>query len=92
MDHPALTMLETDLGLLNPAPAVAAYLNALLEAAGEQITAKGVALDTGSAADLYLLSSYAAWLYRRRDSGGGMPRSLEYELRNRIVRTAGGSL
>lgn len=91
MDHPALAMLETDLGLLNPAQTVTAYLNALLETAGEQITAKGVMLDLGSIGDLYLVCAYAAWLYRTRGSGGSMPRSLEYELQNRIVRTAVGT-
>lgn len=90
MNNTELIMLETDLGYLNPPQAVVTYLGQLLAAAEEAITAKGITLDHESAVDRLLIVSYAAWLYRKRDSGAGMPRPLEYQLRCRIVQSAGG--
>lgn len=83
-----LTMLEIDLGHLNPPESVVNYLTALLNAAEEFLAGKGITVDHDSDADRYLLVSYAAWLYRKRDNGAGMPRPLEYALRNRIVQAA----
>ena len=56
-----------------------AYLgNARVEIAREGVT---LADDVG---DNQLVVMYAAWTWRRRDSGEGMPRMLRYALNNRI--------
>ena len=70
-----LTMLRTDLGHLNPAPAVAEYMTRLLEAAEEELSRKGIFIDHGAPADSFLLV----------DTAGAMPRMLEYALRNREI-------
>lgn len=87
-----MSMLQVDLGLINAPNPVNTYLQQCLDAAEAQINDKGVFLDKSCIDDVFLLVSYAAWLYRRRDSNFGMPRSLEYQLRNRHVaaHTGGG--
>lgn len=76
-----LNLLKIDLGIT-----VTAYderLEALLETARQMIAREGITL-TDSAEDQQLVVSYAAWLWRRRDSGAGMPRMLRYLLNNRL--------
>lgn len=76
-----LNLLKIDLGIT-----VTAYderLEALLETARQMIAREGITL-TDSAEDTQLVVAYAAWLWRRRDSGAGMPRMLRYLLNNRL--------
>lgn len=86
---PELIMLETDIGMPAPPAPVEAYLKQLLAAAETQLLNKGITINRESIDDILLLESYAAWLYRRRDSDIGMPRCLEYQLRNRLVQNTG---
>ena len=77
-----LGMLKFDLGI-----ATTAYdsrLNQYLKNAEEQITREGVVLDYGVIGDQQITVMYAAWTWRRRDTGEGMPRMLRYTLNNRI--------
>ena len=83
-----LEMLKVDLGLMSPPAAVVEYMTQLLEASRSQITGRGVSLDMSQTADLLFVASWAAWLYRRRDSGSGLPEMLLAELRSRLVRQA----
>lgn len=76
-----LNLLKIDLGIT-----VTAYderLQALITTAQQMIAREGVTL-TDSAEDQQLVVAYAAWLWRRRDSGAGMPRMLRYLLNNRL--------
>ena len=76
-----LNLLKIDLGIT-----VTAYderLEALLETARQMIAREGITL-TDSAEDTQLVVAYAAWLWRRRDCGAGMPRMLRYLLNNRL--------
>lgn len=76
-----LNLLKIDLGIT-----VTAYderLQALLTTAQQMIAREGITL-TDSAEDQQLVIAYAAWLWRRRDSGAGMPRMLRYLLNNRL--------
>ena len=79
-----LTMLKTDLGIL----ATTAYdtrLNQLLTAAEQAIEKEGAStLDASDPLDQQLIVMYAAWLWRKRDTGDGMPRMLRLALNNRI--------
>lgn len=92
MDETAITtcvtMLNVDLGDLSPASAVAVYRRQLVETAIRQIEGRGVELDGDEVADMQLVSSWAAWLYRKRDGGGALPDMLREELRSRIVQKA----
>lgn len=35
--------------------------------------------------DAQLVVMYSAWIWRRRDTGEGMPRMLRYQLNNRVL-------
>lgn len=76
-----LSMLKVDLGITT-----ASYdqrLTALVASAEEMITREGISL-TEELEDVQLLVMYAAWLWRSRDTGDGMPRMLRYTLNNRL--------
>ena len=76
-----LNLLKIDLGIT-----VSAYderLLALIVTAQQMISREGISL-TDSSEDQQLVVAYAAWLWRRRDSGAGMPRMLRYLLNNRL--------
>lgn len=58
-------------------------LTAYLQSAQQAITREGVTL-TDSAEDNMLTVQYAAWTWRHRDTGAGMPRMLRWAMNNRI--------
>lgn len=77
-----LAQLKVDLGITTDA-----YDNRLtqyLNAAAGQIAREGITLDLSNADDALLQVMYAAWMWRRRDSGEGMPRMLRYQMNNRL--------
>ena len=67
-------------------------LTQYLDYSRQEIDDKGISLDVSALKDQQLIVMYAAWLWRRRDSGEGIPRMLRYTLNNRIIGhvTAGG--
>ena len=77
-----LPMLKIDLGIT--ATAYDGRLTQYLNAAVEQIQREGATLDDGVEAQ-QLVIMYAAWQWRRRDSGEGMPRMVRYALNNFIL-------
>lgn len=73
--------LKIDLGIKTEA--YDQRLISYLENAQKDIRREGVTL--GDAVDdNQLVIMYAAWTWRRRDSGEGMPRMLRYALNNRV--------
>ena len=74
-----LMALKIDLGITTNAYDV--RLMQYIEAAEAEITREGVTLNEG---DNHLIVMYAAWLWRRRDSGAGMPRMIRWALNNRV--------
>lgn len=76
-----LSGLKIDLGITTTA--YDERLVIYLQAAQARITEEGATL-TDSVEDSLLTTQYAAWLWRRRDTGEGMPRMLRYALNNRI--------
>ena len=76
-----LPMLKTDLGITTTA--YDTRLTAYLENAKKEIQREGVTI--GDAVDDgQLVVMYAAWTWRRRYTGEGMPRMLRYALNNRV--------
>ena len=76
-----LSGLKVDLGITTDA-----YNDRLLtylQTAQTRIEEEGAIL-TGSVDDQLLVVQYAAWMWKRRDTGEGMPRMLRYALNNRI--------
>lgn len=76
-----LTMLKIDLGITTNA--FNTRLTSYLEYASAEIAREGITLGD-SIDDAQLVVMYAAWMWRRRDSGEGMPRMLRYALNNRV--------
>lgn len=77
-----LSMLKVDLGITTTS--YDSRLGEYLQSAVKQITMEGAALDLDDIEDCQLTTMYAAWTWRKRDTGEGMPRMLRYQLNNRI--------
>ena len=76
-----LSGLKVDLGITTDA-----YNDRLityLQTAQARISEEGIAL-TESIEDQTLVVQYAAWLWKKRDTGDGLPRMLRYALNNRL--------
>lgn len=76
-----LPLLKIDLGIKTDA--YDSRLTQYLENAASEIEREGATL-TDSVDDNQLVIMYAAWTWRKRDSGEGMPRMLRYALNNRV--------
>jgi len=76
-----LKALKVDLGITTNA-----YDDRLvqyLKSAKKAIEIEGITLDT-SIEDCDLVVRYAAWIWRKRTTGEGIPRSLRWALNNRL--------
>ena len=83
-DSTMLAMLKTDLGIIT-STAYDARLTQLLTAAESAIRKEGAStLDASDPLDQQLIVMYAAWTWRKRDTGEGMPRMLRYALNCRV--------
>ena len=81
---PLLVMLKIDLGLTTTA--YDARLEQLLASSTAAIVREGAAtLDVSEPQDAQLVVMCAAWQWRRRDTGEGMPRMLRWALNNRVL-------
>ena len=78
-----LSMLKTDLGIMQTT-IYDERLEQYIEAAKGSIAEEGITLDLENVKDCQLVVMYAAWTWRKRDSGEGMPRMLRYALNNRL--------
>lgn len=76
-----LQALKVDLGITTAAYDV--RLAQYLESARRAIEIEGIDL-TESISDASLVVIYAGWLWKKRDTGDGMPRSLRWMLNNRL--------
>ena len=78
-----LTMLKTDLGISSTG--YDDRLKQILKSSEKAIRKEGVStLDNTDLDDCQLIVMYAAWIWRQRDTGVGMPRMLRWSLNNRI--------
>lgn len=79
-----LSMLKTDIGIT--ATAYDERMKQYIQTAYKNIKAEGVqTLNVEDIEDAQLVVMYAAWMWRRRDSGDGMPRMVRYALNNRVL-------
>lgn len=76
-----LTAVKTDLGITTTA--YDARLGSCIRVAKERIREEGIRL-CDSEGDRNLVVMYAAYLWRSRASGEGIPRMLRYALNNRL--------
>lgn len=80
-----LNMLKVDLGIMT-ATAYDDRLLQMISASIAAIKAEGATtLDADNPNDAQLIIMYAAWLWRKRDSGEGMGRMLRWALNNRVL-------
>lgn len=78
-----LSMLKVDLGIASNG--YDQRLTQILQSSEKAIIAEGAStLDNTVLEDVQLIVMYAAWIWRRRDTGEGMPRMLRWSLNNRI--------
>lgn len=83
-DAEKLTMLKVDLGI-----SVEAYdtrLSQYIQVAKTEIGREGITLSEEDLDDNNLVIMYAAYMWRKRESGDGMPRMLRYALNNRLFK------
>ena len=79
-----LSMLKTDIGIT--ATAYDDRLKQYIQNAYKNIKAEGAqTLNVEDVEDAQLVVMYSAWMWRRRDSGDGMPRMVRYALNNRVL-------
>ena len=84
-----LQMLKIDLGITTTA--YDERLTQYLQAAKNEIEREGVVLSFDSQDDDNLQIMYAAWMWRKRDTGEGMPRMIRWQINNRLFDMGGGS-
>lgn len=77
-----LSLLKIDLGIVSEA--YDSRLKSVIQAAAKFITTEGVTLDYTALDDVQLVVMYAGWMWRKRETGDGMPRMLRWALNNRI--------
>lgn len=78
-----LAMLKIDLGIT--ATAYDARLAQYLKTAQDEIEREGAMLSpSDDIADANLVIQYAAWMWRKRDTGEGMPRMIRWQINNRL--------
>lgn len=83
-----LTALKVDLGISTDA--YDPRLKQILNSAAKAIEREGITLDLQNYEDSMLQIMYAAWLWRKRDSGDGMPRMLRWLMNNRLFSEKAG--
>lgn len=76
-----LEMLKVDLGISTNA--YDERLSVYIQYATEEIEREGTVL-SDTISDQNLVAMYAAWLWRKRETGEGMPRMLRYALNNKV--------
>lgn len=78
-----LEMLKIDLGITTTA--YDGRLSQYLIAAQREIEREGVTFPASfSLDDENLIVQYAAWMWRKRDTGEGMPRMIRWQINNRL--------
>lgn len=82
-DQDRLTALKIDLGIT--ATNYDERLTQYLHMAVTEIEREGATMDLDNSIDHNnLVIDYAAWMWRKRDSGEGMPRMIRYALNNLV--------
>lgn len=78
-----LAGLKVDLGIKTTA--YDERLTQIIQSSAASIEREGASLNYDSIEDAQLVIMYTAWIWRRRDTGEGMPRMLRYQLNNRVL-------
>jgi len=76
-----LASLKVDLGITTTA--YDTRLTEYLKRAESEIEREGVSLSASSLSDQNLVIAYAAHMWRKRDTGEGIPRMIRWQINNR---------
>ena len=80
-----LSALKVDLGIMI-STSYDERLKQIIQASFKAIVREGVqTLNADDIEDIELIVMYASWLWRKRDTGEGMPRMLRWQLNNRVM-------
>lgn len=85
----ALALLKVDLGIMN-STSYDNRLTAIINASVSAVVREGVSTLSDSAEDIQMIVMYSEWLWRKRDTGEGIPRNLRWMLNNRIFSEKAG--
>ncbi len=77
-----LASLKVDLGITTTA--YDTRLTEYLKRAESEIEREGVSLSASSLSDQNLVIAYAAHMWRKRDTGEGIPRMIRWQINNRL--------
>lgn len=77
-----LAMLKVDLGITTTA--YDERLEQYLQTAEAEIQRQGATVSTDYVDHCNIIIMYAAWMWRKRDTGEGMPRMVRYALNNLV--------
>lgn len=85
-----LRMVKIDLGLTTTV--YDGRIAQFIQAAEKEIVREGAVLNPEDIDHANIVAMYAGWMWRRRDTGEGMPRMLRYALNNLVFsqKMAGG--
>lgn len=85
----AMALLKADLGRTGAIPDdVVMLMEQKLDAATPALLERGIAIDESNPLDMDLLVMYAAWLYRKRDTGAELPMMIRQAINNAQVSRA----
>lgn len=88
-DADRLVMLKTDIGISTTAYDM--RLLQYLQSAKAEIEREGIRFPPEPpVSDEQLIVMYAAWMWRKRSTGEGMPRMIRYALNNRLFSQKAG--
>jgi len=79
-----LDSLKVDLGILRTT-SYDTRLKEIIKSSYQMIVREGAILNVDEMEDAQLVIMYAEWIWRRRDTGEGMPRMLRWALNNKIL-------
>lgn len=79
-----MQLLKIDLGITHNARDT--FFNALIISAENELIEKGIELNKALIDDQMLISDYAVWQYRKRQEDVPLSQSLQWRIRNRIVK------
>jgi hypothetical protein len=88
METEVLQLVKARLGITSTVRDV--YLLAIIEGVLTELSEEqGLVLSEINSYHLMFVADFSTWRYQNRDSGGGMPRHLQYRLHNLIIRAGG---
>lgn len=86
----ALKILKADLGILHDKLDQDALIPRI-NSAKQDIEREGIKLDMEDINHVFIVTDYAAWLYRKRTQDVPFPRSLRFRMNNLLYSQKGGT-